>query len=232
MTGIELRFGRWQDVLKDVERADSLITDPPYSERTASGYRHGNDARDDTGIAYGRIIEADALELAEFWAPRIERWAVIFCDHIAFRWHEEAWQGQNWHTFAPVIWAKDAAPPRFRGDGPASQVDHIMVARPRSLPSDGHRQGWYRATTPRHGHGGMGVTGNKDPLAMRKVIRDYSRKGDLVVDPYCGSGTTALCCAIENRRCITAECDEHNYEIASKRLAAGHSMDMFAEGLL
>lgn len=227
MTAIDLRFGRWQDVLADVERCDSLITDPPYSDRTAKGYRHGTDSRDDTGITYGSITEADAIELAAFWAPRVARWAVVFCDHIAFRWHEAAWTEQNWYTFAPVIWAKKAAPPRLRGDGPASQCDHMLVARPRSFAGDGHKRGWYHAETPRRGHGWMGVTGNKDPLAMRAVIRDYSRNGDLVIDPYAGSATTAMACAAEGRRCITAECDEHNYEIARKRIAAGYTPDMF-----
>jgi 23S rRNA G2445 N2-methylase RlmL len=32
--GIELRLGRWQDVLDDIVQCDALITDPPYSERT------------------------------------------------------------------------------------------------------------------------------------------------------------------------------------------------------
>lgn len=222
---IDLRFGRWQDVLADVTECDALITDPPYSERTAKGYRNGTDSDDLSGISYGSITEGDATEIASFWARRVQRWTVIFADHIAWRWHEAAWEREGRYTFAPVIWAKIAAPPRLRGDGPASQVDHIMIARPRSLPPDGHRRGWYKADTPRHGHG-QGVTGNKDPEAMRALIRDYTRRGDLVVDPYAGSGTTAIACAIEGRRCITAECDPKHYEIARKRIAAGWTPDL------
>jgi len=119
-----------------------------------------------------------------------------------------------------VIWAKDAAPPRFRGDGPASQVDHVLVARPRTYEGNGSLPGWYRAITPRHGHEWTGVTGNKDPQAMRRLICDYTDPGDLVVDPFAGSGTTALACALEGRRCITCEMDAGRYEIARKRLAA------------
>lgn len=230
MNGIDLRFGRWQDVLADMGEIDSLITDPPYSDRTAKGYRHGTDARDESGISYVSISEEDAIALAAFFASRARRWAVIFCDHIAFRWHEAAWQAVNWYTFAPVIWCKDAAPPRLRGDGPASQVDHILVARPRSFSGDGHKRGWYPATTPRHGHGWTGVTGNKDTQAMRTIIRDYSRRGDLVVDPYAGSGTTAIACRAEGRRCITAECDPKHYEIARRRIETPFTTDLPGTG--
>lgn len=37
---IELRCGRWQDVLADVTQCDAVITDPPYSDKTHSGQRH------------------------------------------------------------------------------------------------------------------------------------------------------------------------------------------------
>lgn len=38
---IDLRLGRWQDVLADVGEVDTLISDPPYSERTHRGHDDG-----------------------------------------------------------------------------------------------------------------------------------------------------------------------------------------------
>ena len=61
---------------------------------------------------------------------------------------------------------------------------------------------------------------------MRAIVRDYSRPGDLVVDPFCGSGTTALACAMEGRRCITSEEKPEHYEIARKRLTRGYQPSM------
>jgi site-specific DNA-methyltransferase (adenine-specific) len=202
--------------------ADALITDPPYSERTASGYRsHGMIANGRTaGISYGSITEQDAILLARLWAPRVRRWAVIWADHVAWRWHEEAWRSEGWHTFAPVIWVRTGAPPRFRGDGPASQVDHMMIARPRGLAPDGSRPGWYMAETVRAGHGYLGVTGQKDLNAMRAVIRDYSREGDLVVDPFAGSGSTLVAARMEGRRSLGIEIDRETAELAARRVAA------------
>jgi len=57
---------------------------------------------------------------------------------------------------------------------------------------------------------------------MRAVIRDYSRPGDLIVDPYTGSGTTLLAAAIEGRRAIGAEMDPNTYALAVERLGLGY----------
>ena len=229
---IDLRLGDWRTALADVEACDSLICDPPYSSRTDEGYMsHGLiETAAKTDIGYRPINREAAEELAASWAPRVQRWAVIFGDHISREWHAQAWEATGWLVFAPVIWVKKGAAPRFHGDGPASQVDHIMVARRRGLEKDGHRAGWYLVDTPRAGHGHLGVTGSKDPVGMRAIVRDYSRPGDLVVDPFCGSGTTAAACAIEGRRCITSERDPKTFAIAQKRLGRGHTPDFFARG--
>jgi len=71
------------------------------------------------------------------------------------------------------------------------------------------------------------IAGQKNVDTVAAIVRDYSRPGDLVVDPFCGSGTTALACAMEGRRCITSEEKPEHYEIARKRLARGYTPNMF-----
>lgn len=61
---------------------------------------------------------------------------------------------------------------------------------------------------------------------QRAIVRDYTKPGDLVVDPFCGGGTTALACAIEGRCCITSEMDPATFELARKRLERGFTRDM------
>jgi site-specific DNA-methyltransferase (adenine-specific) len=224
---IDLRLGRWQDTLADVTTCDAVICDPPYSARTDEGYMsHGtHEVAMTTDIGYRPIGQADADALAASLAPRTKRWAVIFGDHISREWHATAWEAQGWYVFAPVIWVKRGAAPRFRADGPASQVDHIMIARPRKNLDEqdmGSRPGWYIVDTPRAGNDYHGVTGSKCIKGMRAVVRDYSRPGDLIVDPFCGSGTTALAAAMEGRRCITSEEKPEHYAIARKRLDKGY----------
>ena len=53
------------------------------------------------------------------------------------------------------------------------------------------------------------------PLAlMRWLVRLVTRKGGLVLDPFCGSGTTGLACAAEGMRFVGIEKDSHYAEIA------------------
>jgi len=231
----ELRLGRWQDVLADVGEVDAVITDPPFSERTAKGFKsnpHGRTPLDDQApISYGFITRDDAFDLAEAWASRTRRWVVVFGDHVSARWHEEAWSAAGWYTFPPVPWIKPAAPPRFLGDGPSSQAEWITVARPRTniyRERLGSRPGYYIAKRGIRGTCGDGiVTGTKDPLAMRALIRDYTEPGDCIVDPFAGGATTLLAAAMEGRRAIGAEQDPDTFAKAQRRLACGYTPDLF-----
>lgn len=230
---IELRCGPWQEALADVERVDAVITDPPYSARVHSGQRTGSRPRGGGGrkttLIYDGIVEADALELAAAWAPRTSWWAVVFSDHTAQSWHEGAWEKSGFYTFAPVVWLRMHATPRLSGDGPTSACDYITVARPRHAVRGeraGSRPGYY--LTP--GNDGRDNThpGGKPMVAMRAIVRDYSRPGDLVCDPCAGGATTLLAAAIEGRRAIGAELDPVTFTKAVKRLENGWTVDMFS----
>lgn len=57
------------------------------------------------------------------------------------------------------------------------------------------------------------------PLAlMRWLVRLVTPQGGIVLDPFLGSGTTALACKAEGFQFIGLELDEHYVQIAEKRL--------------
>jgi site-specific DNA-methyltransferase (adenine-specific) len=53
---------------------------------------------------------------------------------------------------------------------------------------------------------------------IEHLIKLFSKEGALVVDPFLGSGTTALACKNTNRKCIGIELNEEYYKIALERL--------------
>lgn len=53
---------------------------------------------------------------------------------------------------------------------------------------------------------------------MSKMILNSSSKGDLVLDTFIGSGTTAVACLDLERAFIGFEIDENNFDIAVKRV--------------
>lgn len=70
------------------------------------------------------------------------------------------------------------------------------------------------------------------PLAlMSYLVRTYTRPGELVLDPTCGSGTTALAARNGGRRYLAGDTDAGYCEIARKRLAAPYTPPLFPDTL-
>lgn len=53
---------------------------------------------------------------------------------------------------------------------------------------------------------------------MAKMITNSSAEGDVVLDPFAGSATTAVACIELNRNFIGYEIDEHFYDVAQNRI--------------
>ncbi|NLO07437.1 MAG: site-specific DNA-methyltransferase [candidate division WS1 bacterium] len=60
----------------------------------------------------------------------------------------------------------------------------------------------------------------KPEAILRMVVEASTNPGDLVLDPFVGSGTTAAVCKKLGRRCIGIDANEDYVQIARKRLAA------------
>ena len=61
------------------------------------------------------------------------------------------------------------------------------------------------------------------PLALMEwLVKTYTNEGDTVIDPFMGSGTTGMACAMHNRRFIGIEREKHYYETAVKRIEAAY----------
>lgn len=225
----ELRLGDWREVLRDVE-CDSVITDPPYSDRTHEGQRSGNDIRV-TGINYESMTRENIEELCESWHKRIRRWFVMFGDHNTWSWGESALKRMGLYTFQPVIWVKKDAAPRFSGDGPSSQVEHILVARTRWKPAPGElffRPGFYIGLTASSRGITRPVTVGAKPLYLaRALVRHYSLPGEKIADPFAGGATMLNAARAEGRSAVGAEVRPDTHEAASKLLDEGYTQELF-----
>ncbi len=215
----DLRHGGWQQALEGVDRVGSMITDPPFSPRTVAGHRTGSFARGGA-IKYGSIDRAYVYRFVSAWIDRVDSWWVIFGDHISACWWEEALGAFGLYTFAPAVWGKTGGPPRFGGDGPRSEIEWIMIARPRKNVPKRHRVGMHRYPMVRHTDPDKvrGLVGQKPVALMRALIRDYSEPGELICDPHAGSGSTAVATLLEGRRFVGAEKSKHLVVAAQKRI--------------
>ena len=55
---------------------------------------------------------------------------------------------------------------------------------------------------------------------VRRALVACTREGELVFDPFCGSGTTAVAAKELNRSFVGAELEEEYAELAARRVAA------------
>ncbi len=221
---IDLRLGRWEDVLADVDEVDAVICDPPYGDRTHAGNqnmrcRFGSAAR--RSLSYQHWTSAHVRTFVQVWAPRCRGWlAAMTSDDLIGTWRS-AYEAAGRYSFAPV----PIVAPRVRlvGDGPASSAVYLMVARPkrRRFLSWGSLPGDYRAGVDRNGH-----IGGKPLRLMQSIVNHYSRPGDLVCDPCAGGATTLLAAAIEGRRAVGSEIDPETYAKAQARIARGYTPRM------
>lgn len=230
---IDLRLGRWQDVLADVTTCDAVVMDPPYSARTHEGMRVGDALTGSgnpyvrVGVAYETWTPRHVREFCQTWTIRTRGWIVAMTSHDLCRFFERSLCER--YVFPPIPFVEIGKQPRLSGDGPASWTCWIMVSRPKTQKMQrwGSLPGAYVPTPGDGSRADRIIKGGKPLGLMRAIVRDYTRPGDLVVDPFCGGGTTALACAIEGRRCITSEMDPVTFEKARKRLERGFTPNLF-----
>lgn len=77
----------------------------------------------------------------------------------------------------------------------------------------------WTVTAPKSGEKQWGRHPTQKPLALlERILRAASREGDLVLDPFLGSGTTALAAAQLGRRCVGIERSRAYVRLAQSRL--------------
>lgn len=60
--------------------------------------------------------------------------------------------------------------------------------------------------------------GNSPPQVPRNLILKYTKENDVVLDPFCGSGTTMIECKLLNRKGIGIDVNESALKLARSRL--------------
>lgn len=224
MTVCELRLGRWQDVLADIVECSSVVTDAPYSDRTHSGHDDGgSDRAHRRDINYDAFTEADIEEFAESWVPRCKGWFAALSDDVLCRHYRAAFESRGLTGFQPLPCVISGMTVRLAGDGPSSWAIYANVARPKALCKWGTLRGAYVGQPGERVH-----IGGKPLWLMRALIRDYTKPGDLIIDPFAGAATTLVAARIEGRDAIGAECDPETYEVGKARISAEYTPDLFS----
>jgi len=230
----DLRRGRWQEALADMEQVDAVIVDAPYSRKTHTGHdaamarleRLRNRGPERRAIVYDGMSQVDVRAFVKAWSPRCCGWFVTITDHVLAPVWAAALEDAGRYVFAPLPWVAPGSRVRLAGDGPSCWTCWIVVARPRTreFATWGTLPGAYVINADRGAH-----IGGKPIALMEALVRDYTRPGDLVCDPCAGYGTTLAAAVRNGRRAVGAELDPETHAQALAYLDRhGRVVDLFA----
>lgn len=176
-------------------------------------------------LNYSFWTPADVEAFVDAWAPRARGWFCSITDtELAPAW-ATALAKHKRLVFSPLACVEPGSRVRMMGDGPAQWSCWLVVARPRSklFSKWGALPGAYvvpRGFNPRLTNGGKSVIGGKSLWTVEQIVSDYSRPGDLVVDPCVGGGTTAIACCRTGRRFIGGDVSREHAEMAANAVNA------------
>jgi len=216
--------------------ADLLHVDAPYSARTHDAHglcRQGSDAarmpnpvKVPTPIPYASWDGVKVHCFVEFWLPRVAGWVTTITDHGLVRHWAESFERTGLYVFSPISWVEIGSRIRLAGDGPSQWSCQLVVARPRTKPWSkwGTLPGAYVGPGENHQNRPERIIGGKSLALTCALIGDYSRPGQLVLDPCFGGATTGMACKMTGRRVIGIESDHARAETCARLMRDGRMM--------
>ena len=74
-------------------------------------------------------------------------------------------------------------------------------------------------TAPKNGEKQFGKHPTQKPIALiGRCLRASTRRGDLILDPFMGAGSTGLACIGANRKFVGIELNSEHVQLATKRI--------------
>jgi site-specific DNA-methyltransferase (adenine-specific) len=227
-----LYLGDCREILPTLT-VDHVISDPPYEDELhkAMGRIRRNDGQEMIqDLGFGGI-NASRTEVSSLVVSACSGWAILFTLAEGVRaWRDDLQAaGAKWDT--TLAWVKPDASPRFNGQGAARGFECAITAwcgPGYRTWNGGGRRGVFThcVNTARQGEH---PTEKPVPL-MRELVALYTNHGQTILDPFMGSGTTGVACALLGRRFVGIEMDERWFDLACKRIEKTYAQpDMFIE---
>jgi site-specific DNA-methyltransferase (adenine-specific) len=211
-----------QEVLSDfVGHADMLCTDHPY--RLTSGGRGESGDGSMSGIfdADDYDNSGDLMAMAEWnrsggpiyraLKPNADAYVMVNDKNLMLAMG--AFQGAGFKFHNLLVWDKHGPTPNRWYMKHLEYVLYLWKGRARTIQNAGSKQ-LFRCDRPGNGH-----HPTEKPVAlMRHYIENSSEPGDVVLDPYMGSGTTLVAAMQSGRRGLGIEIDRDHFETACRRV--------------
>lgn len=208
-----------------------VITDPPYEAEAHTKQRRilNGGGRRGGGIKAASVsfepLAPGERECISLVLGRVCRgWVLAFCQVEGVNlWRDAmATAGMGWRRAS--VWVKPNGQPQLTGDRPAQSFEMIACAwagHGKSRWNGGGRRGVFIHNVDANFSSEPRVHETQKPLSlMLELVELFTDPGDVILDPYAGSGTTIVAAMRLGRRAIGVERDAKYAAIARARLEA------------
>jgi len=229
---------------KKIGHADHIITDPPFEAEAHTqqrrslgrGKEHGRRDVKKGALPFSAISQTDREMFCMLSSEICTGWFLTFCQAEAIGLWRDAMETHSIKWKRAQIWVKPDGMPQFTGDRPGMGYESIATGwcgTGASKWNGGGKHGVYNYA--KHDAGmGHGGDANEHPTKkpqslMLDLVRLFTNPGDVVLDPFMGSGSTGVACVRYNRPFIGIEINGKYFDLACRRIEAAVKMpaDLF-----
>ena len=226
---IELNKIYNEDCLEGMKRipdgsVDLIATDVPYriTSRGNAGSSGGMMQKDLS--MKGKIFEDNDIKIEEY-LPEFYRilkeksHCYIMCNHINLTHFLKVIDESNFHFIKCLVWVKDN---KIMGSFYMNQFEYIIMLRKggaKIVNNCGISDVLMFANKKDKDKNGQNLHDSQKPVGLfQTLISQSSKKSETILDPFMGSGTTAIACIREKRNFIGFELNKEYYDKACKRI--------------
>ena len=226
-----LYLGDCMEVMQEIGNADSVITDPPYKmEIHGRGFAAKRDyySRLDYGTATDFELSPEFYNL--LLSKLNEKNMTFFCNKL-MKLDIENWAVGMGFTFDELVMCKSAPSPLTNNQWLPDKEFAVHVFRQLAVRGNYNtKRTWfldanYQDKTVDH-------PSVKPIYILQHIIQNVSDIGQIVLDPFMGSGTTGVACVKMGRNFIGIEREKKYFDISCNRIKESYAQDdMFSPQL-
>ena len=218
----------YRDFLKELPEStvDLVLTDPPYTISRETGFAQVKNGvkRFAVSMNFGewdhQQIDLDVLACETYRVLRRGGTAIVWYDVWKIGDLHNAFAYAGFKMLRLIVWNKaNPVPINSRRTYLSNSREMAVVGVKVGSPTFNsvYDSGDYSYPIPRHG--GQRIHPTQKPLDLfQELVRKHSNPGDLVVDPFLGSGTTAVAALQEARIFKGCDIDEKYVQLAATRV--------------
>ena len=206
------------------ESIDLVVTDPPYKTTSRGNAGNSGGMLQKKINMKGKVFKHNDID-PKVYIPEIFRVLkdgshfYIMTNHINLQNMLNICTENGFHFIKSLIWNKGN---KIMGQFYMSQFEYILFFRKgkgKKINKCGTADILNIPNKKTKGSDGKNLHDTEKPVELMKVlIENSSQENQIVLDPFMGSGTTAIACINTNRNYIGFEIDPDYYEAALERM--------------